>query len=178
MPVAKREHGLHAISREASASRAGTARHACRKLAAARLRVYRHSTRAHVSRSSRPFIAIALVATHARAFPSSTSRAQNRLLESLVRGRPSRQRRARIKYSFKSTRRHGNPAYDSISSMETKKTTFELDLPVARRLSELRSELQFDHGLAASNASGVAIVSALIMNADANRLTKILKQER
>jgi len=62
--------------------------------------------------------------------------------------------------------------------METKKTTFELDLQVARRLSELRTELQYEHGLSASDASGVAIVSALIRHADPKRLTRLLKDDR
>ena len=62
--------------------------------------------------------------------------------------------------------------------METKKSTFELNLDVARRLSDLRTELQFELGVTASEASGVAIVSALIMDADPKRLTRLLKEDR
>lgn len=59
-----------------------------------------------------------------------------------------------------------------------KKTTFDFDPDVARRLSDLKHELQFDEGFSASEASGVAIVSALIMNATAKPVARLLKKRR
>lgn len=60
----------------------------------------------------------------------------------------------------------------------TKKSTFDLPAEVARRLAELKHELQYDEGFAASEASGVAIMSALIMNATAKQIAKLLKKGR
>lgn len=59
-----------------------------------------------------------------------------------------------------------------------KKTTFDLDSDVARRLAELKHELQYDEGFAASDASGVNIVSALIMSASAKQVSRLLKKSR
>jgi len=60
--------------------------------------------------------------------------------------------------------------------LSVKKTTFDLDPEVARRLADLKHELQYDEGFAASEASGVAIVSALIMNASAKSLARLLRK--
>lgn len=57
-----------------------------------------------------------------------------------------------------------------------KKTTFDFDPDVARKLAELKHELQFDEGLAASEATGVAIVSALLMNTSAKQIARLLKR--
>jgi hypothetical protein len=57
-----------------------------------------------------------------------------------------------------------------------KKTTFDLDPEVARRLAELKHKLQYDEGFAASEASGVNIVSALIMSASAKQIARLLKK--
>lgn len=57
-----------------------------------------------------------------------------------------------------------------------KKTTFDLNPDVARRLSDLKHELQYDEGFSASEASGVAIVSALIMNASAKQVARLLRR--
>lgn len=59
-----------------------------------------------------------------------------------------------------------------------KKTTFDLDAEVARRLAELKHELQYDEGFAASEATGVSIVSALLMNTSAKQIAKLLKKSR
>jgi len=59
-----------------------------------------------------------------------------------------------------------------------KKTTFDFDVRVARRLAELKQEVQFDEGLAPSKATGVAIVSALILHASARQIAKLLKASR
>lgn len=56
-----------------------------------------------------------------------------------------------------------------------KKTTFDFEVAVARRLAELKQAVQFDEGLAPSKATGVAIVSALILNASARQIAKFLK---
>jgi pyruvate/2-oxoacid:ferredoxin oxidoreductase alpha subunit len=63
---------------------------------------------------------------------------------------------------------HNTPVY--------KKATFDFEPEVARKLAELKHELQYDEGFAASDASGVAIVSALIMNATAKQVAKLLKR--
>jgi hypothetical protein len=57
-----------------------------------------------------------------------------------------------------------------------KKTTFDFDAEVARRLAELKHELQYDEGFAASEASGVNIVSTLIMAASAKQIARLLKK--
>lgn len=57
-----------------------------------------------------------------------------------------------------------------------KKTTFDFDPEVARRLAELKHELQYDEGFAASDATGVAIVSALLMNASTKHVGRLLKR--
>jgi predicted transcriptional regulator len=59
---------------------------------------------------------------------------------------------------------------------QVKKTTFDLDPEVARRLAELKHELQYDEGFAASEASGVNIVSALILSASAKQVARLLKK--
>lgn len=61
------------------------------------------------------------------------------------------------------------------NAMGFKKATFDFEPEVARKLAELKHELQYDEGFAASDASGVAIVSALIMNATARQVAKLLK---
>lgn len=58
----------------------------------------------------------------------------------------------------------------------TKKSTFDLPGDVARRLAELKHELQYTEGLAASEASGVNIVSALIMSASAKQIARLPKK--
>jgi hypothetical protein len=62
------------------------------------------------------------------------------------------------------------------NTMGFKKTTFDFEPEVARKLAELKHELQYDEGFAASDASGVAIVSTLIMNATAKQVAKLLKK--
>lgn len=59
-----------------------------------------------------------------------------------------------------------------------KKATFDFDAEVARRLAHLKHELQYDEGFSASEASGVAIVEALIMNTSAKQIAKLLKKSR
>lgn len=56
-----------------------------------------------------------------------------------------------------------------------KKTTFDFDPEVARRLAELKHELQYDEGFAASEATGVAIVSALVTNVSAKQVARLLR---
>lgn len=60
--------------------------------------------------------------------------------------------------------------------LSTKKTTFDFEPAVARRLAELKHELQYDEGFAASEATGVAIVSALLLNATAKSVARLLKR--
>lgn len=57
-----------------------------------------------------------------------------------------------------------------------KKATFDFEPDVARKLAELKHELQYVEGFAASDSSGVAIVSALIANATAKQVAKLLKK--
>lgn len=57
-----------------------------------------------------------------------------------------------------------------------KKATFDFDARVARRLADLKHELQYDEGFSASEASGVAIVEALIMNATAKQVARLLQK--
>lgn len=59
-----------------------------------------------------------------------------------------------------------------------KKTTFDFDPEVSRRLAELKHELQYDEGFAASDATGVAIVSTLIMTATTKQVAKLLRTLR
>lgn len=56
-----------------------------------------------------------------------------------------------------------------------KKTTFDLQPDVARRLADLKHDLQYDEGFAASEASCVAIVSAVIMNTTAKQRVELKK---
>jgi hypothetical protein len=62
------------------------------------------------------------------------------------------------------------------ASVGPKKSTFDFAPEVARRIAELKSELQYDEGFAASEATGVAIVSALVMNANSKQLTRLLRK--
>lgn len=57
-----------------------------------------------------------------------------------------------------------------------KKTTFEFAPEVARRLAELKHELEYDEGFSASESTGVAIVSALLLNATAKSVARLLKR--
>jgi hypothetical protein len=63
-----------------------------------------------------------------------------------------------------------------VSVADRSKATFELEAAVARRLAELKHELRYDEGFAASEASGVAIVSALIMSASARQVARLLNE--
>lgn len=63
----------------------------------------------------------------------------------------------------------------SQKAVAPKKTTFDLPPDVARRLAELKHELQYDEGLAASEATGVAVVSALIMSATSKQVSRLLR---
>ena len=62
---------------------------------------------------------------------------------------------------------HNTPVY--------KKATFDFEPEVARKLAELKHELQYDEGFTASEATGVAIVSALILNATPKQVSKLLR---
>jgi len=64
----------------------------------------------------------------------------------------------------------------SQNSTVYKKATFDFDADVARKLAQLKHELEYDEGFAASDASGVAIVSALILNATAKQVSRLLKR--
>ncbi len=57
-----------------------------------------------------------------------------------------------------------------------KKVTFDFDPDVARQLSDLKHALQYDEGFAASQASGVAIVQALITNATVKQVARLLRK--
>lgn len=61
---------------------------------------------------------------------------------------------------------------------EPKKATFDLPPQVARKLADLKNDLQYDEGLRASEASGLAIVSALILSATPDRVAELLKKNR
>ncbi len=60
--------------------------------------------------------------------------------------------------------------------MTVKKTTFDFDPKVARRLAELKHQLQYIEGFSAHEASGVAIVSALIVNTTPKQVARLLKR--
>ncbi len=61
-------------------------------------------------------------------------------------------------------------------TMAVKKTTFDFNPKVARRLAELKHQLQYSEGFSPHEASGVAIVSALIMSATAKQVARLLKR--
>ena len=65
-----------------------------------------------------------------------------------------------------------------MKQISAKKTTFDFYPEVARRLADLKHELQYDEGFAASEATGVSIVSALIMSTTAKQVAKLLRKSR
>lgn len=64
------------------------------------------------------------------------------------------------------------------ASAGPKKSTFDLAPEVARRLAELKNELQYDEGFAASEATGVAVISTLVMNATSKQVARLLKKQK